>query len=521
MPPSRLGFLLLLWLASVPLPRAAADPLKVEGGWIEGGLGRHSDVRVYRGIPFAAAPLGDLRWRPPAPVVPWTGVRATREFGPNPLQAPYADTTSMSYEGPTAMGEDCLYLNVWTAAAPGERLPVMVWIHGGGFSLLAASRSAYDGEELGRRGVVVVSLEYRLGMWGFLALPELAHESPKKSTGNYGLLDLVAGIKWVRRNISAFGGDPDRITLFGESAGSEAVSALTVSPLVAGDIQGAIAESLLFTPEYAGNLEEHERADEAWVRGMGIASLADLRRLPAPELMARIAAAGAQPSWQPVVDHWILPGDLWTALAGGHHPAIPILTGCNANEAATLVAPVPAAAYVAQSRQRFGSLAERFLRLYPGPTDAEAADSQRQAFNDEVAWSHRHWAELAARKRPAYLYLFTQVPPLPPDVAPGQTPRNGASHGSEIPYVFSSLDRLHRSWSEADAYLADLMSSYWANFAVRGDPNGPGLPAWPHFGSAGGDGLQLGTRIRPIAPDDMDPEKQAFWSEASHPRPGL
>jgi len=508
-------------MVASPLPWAGADPLKVDGGLIEGVPGRHSEVRVYRGIPFAAPPLGELRWRAPAPVVPWAGVRPAREFGPSPMQAPYRDTTSTSYDGPDAMSEDCLYLNVWTAAAPGERLPVMVWIHGGGFSILAASRSAYDGEELSRRGVVVVSLEYRLGMWGFLALPELAHEGPHGSTGNYGMLDLVAGIKWVRRNIAAFGGDPDRLTLFGESAGSEAVSALTVSPLVAGDIRGAIAESLLFTPRNAGDLEEHERADAAWVKALGVESVADLRRLPAPELMARIAAAGEQPSWQPVVDHWLLPGDLWTALAAGRHPAIPILTGCNADEDATLVTPVPAADYAAKSRARFGALADRFLQLYPGATEAAAAASQRLAFNDEVAWGHRHWAGLmAARKRAAYLYLFTQAPPLPAGVAPGQTPRHGASHGSEIPFVFDSLDRLHRRWSEADLYLADLMASYWANFATRGDPNGPGLPAWPRFGSPGGDGLQLGTRIRPIAPD-LGPEKEAFWAEVARPRTDL
>ncbi len=458
---------------------ALEDTIQVTGGRIRGQV--RGGLSVFKGIPFAAPPTGDLRWKAPQPVAPWSGVLAADDYGPACPQ----DTSMYPMIGLPVppMDEDCLYLNVWAPEGEtGAPLPVMVWIYGGAF--LMGATSLYDCENLARKGVIVVSVAYRVGVLGFLAHPELSHETGHGS-GNYGLLDQIAGLKWVRDNIAAFGGDPANVTVFGESAGAISVSMLAASPLAKGLFHKAISQSGgAFTPprlaDEGGHLTPAGSVAEAWgerfVASMGATGIEEARRIPIDKIMATPGAGMDVPigtGFWPNFDGYVLPGDQYELYAAGRQNDTPILIGTNSDEGAMFTPPTDARAFADHVRGRYGERAEAVLGAYPARTDAEANLWSKHLFRDAVfAWPTWAWARLQARtgQGGVYAYYFDHRTPFSPD---------GAGHASEIALVFGNLvAAIH---GPDDAAMSELMSSYWINFAKTGDPNGPGLPAWPRF----------------------------------------
>jgi para-nitrobenzyl esterase len=492
----QIGYALAVALVAVvsPLASYGASPalhVKIDTGTLDGKTS--GSVRAFLGIPYAAPPVGELRWKPPAPAANWTGVRSATEFGSRCMQGRiYSD---MVFRDP-GISEDCLTLNVWTSAPSAEaKLPVMVWIHGGGFIAGASSEPRQDGEALARRGVVVVSMNYRLSIFGFLVLPELAAESHRKASGNYGLLDQVAALEWVHRNIAAFGGDPDNVTIFGESAGSFSVSALMASPAAKGLFHKAIGESGAAFSNSGLVFEARgvrSRKDAEFVRSsLGVRSLRELRALPAQKILdASLQEEGhGHPRFSPDIDGYFLPKTLPEIFASRKQSDVPLLAGWNHDEGTVAdVDPThqsPGARLKALAEKEFGAKANEFLRLYPGGTDAEALGSLQALDGDRfIAYATWKWleAQTSTGKQPAYRYRFDLALPHPAGAAD-----RGAYHSAEIEYVFGTLDsKAGMPWRPEDRRLSELMQSYWTNFARSADPNGPGLPPWPAYSARGG-----------------------------------
>jgi para-nitrobenzyl esterase len=467
-------------------------PVKVEQGLLTGTTGKHPDVRVFRGVPFAAAPVGDLRWKAPQPSAPWKGTREAKEFSAACWQTPYPEVARIYRSELPALSEDCLYLNIWTPAKTAqEHLPVMVWIHGGAFTRGSGSTNAYDGEILSLNGAVVVTINYRLGMFGFFAHPELTAESEHHASGNYALLDQIAALQWVKKNITAFGGDPARVTIFGESAGSWAVNVLMASPLAKGLFQRAIGESGgSFAP--MKGLAEAEKSGVALAGTMGITQDV-LKTLRGKSAEALLKASDNQPT-RAIVDGYVLPQDVYTIFAQAKQNDVQLLVGNNADEGTALVpqgASIKAEQFVAVARGRFGSLADEFLKIYPAGSDEEAVKSFFAAFRDQqFEWEMRTWARMQTKTghHPAYLYYFSRVPPGP------QSKTLGAFHAADLAYVFGNFVWPF-PWEETDKKLSDAMTSYWVNFAASGDPNGNGLAKWPVYNAGEDQLLEFGDRI--------------------------
>ena len=479
-------------------------PVQVDGGRITGTPAWAWGVRVFRGIPYAAPPVGNLRWRPPQPVLPWQGVLAADHFSPRCMQGgggPVVQVGGLWDEpGTSEMSEDCLYLNLWTpASSPDARLPVMVWFHGGGFVSGEASEAVFDGAMLAKKGVIVVTVNYRLDIFGLFAHPELTAESPHHSSGNYAFLDQLAALAWVKNNIAQFGGDPDNVTIFGQSGGSRSVAYLMASPLARGLFQRAIAQShTSFTR--MPTLAEAEAVGVKFQQTLGAPNLATLRNLSAEDLEASLEQMDPYPG-EPsgVVDGWFLPEDLHTIFAAGKQNDVPLLTG-GTNDERAAVGPLlsyprdvwlhfvraPRAAtvadYQALAQQIFGDQADKYLKLYAADSDAAIGKQLHDFGRDSVLATHWAWVEMQARtgKSKEYLYLFSQAPPIPQ--ASGVMPAVvGAVHGGDIIYAFNNLRLKDLPWTDADGKAADLTSSYWVNFAKTGDPNGPGLPQWSPY----------------------------------------
>ena len=478
--------LLGLALASSAPWAAAAGPAPVahvDAGVLSGIHDATTGLDEFKGIPYAAPPVGALRWKPPQPVAAWNGVRAAGHFGPRCMQRPlYGDMVFRS----DGMSEDCLYLNVWTPAlGKGARLPVLVYFYGG--SLLAGdgSEPRYDGASLAQRGIVTVTVNYRLDVFGLLALPQLAAESPAHATGNYSLLDMTAALRWVHANIAAFDGDPAQVAVGGESAGSMAVSALMASPLSKGLMQRAIGES----GAVLGNLKPEpfaraERRGEDFMRKVGARSLADLRAMPAADLLKALGHSDND-SFNPTVDGYFLtrsPEDIYAAGAQAH---IPLLVGSNSQEGyyANLLdkqAPTPAN-YRAAVQRQFGAHVDEALKLYPGNDEAEVKASGTALSGDQfIAFATWRWMDWQRKtgEAPVYYYYFNQPRPAKRDGSAG--PDAGAVHSGEIEYALGNLagNRVY-AWTDTDRRVSATMEGYWANFIKTGDPNGAGLPHWP------------------------------------------
>jgi para-nitrobenzyl esterase len=483
----------------------AANRVKIDTGSLEGSMNESTHVRSFLGIPYAAAPVGTLRWKEPQPAAKWRGVRKALEFGSRCMQGNvFGD---MVFRDP-GVSEDCLYLNVWTpAASAAAKLPVMVWIYGGGFVGGAASEPRQDGSELAKKGVVVVSFNYRLGVFGFLSHPELTAESGHQASGNYGLLDQVAALRWVHKNIAAFGGDPGNVTIFGESAGSFSVSALMASPLSRGLLNKAIGESGAFfsTTLEAKPLAESEKAGEKLAAALGAGSLAKLRAVPAADVLSAATKLGPF-SFVPNVDGYFLPETPAAIFAAGQQSHVPLLAGWNANEGG-YNEKVTAESYTKEVHKDYGDQAAALLKLFPASTDDEARESAAALSGDKfIALSTWRWieAQKATGQSPVYRYRFDQAPPL----EEGKTGHPVAYHSAEIEFVFGALASKKLPWREEDWKLSDLMSTYWSNFAKTGNPNGPGLPEWPAYDSA--TNYQVMHLIGPTSHAAPDPHRARY-----------
>jgi para-nitrobenzyl esterase len=464
-------------------------------------------VRAYLGVPFAAPPVGEQRWRAPRPAAAWTGVKTANQFSPSCVQAPPVAFGPWTKEflllGPVS--EDCLYLNVWTSARRDEHRPVFVYIYGGGFGSGSGDVPVYDGARLAEKGLVVLTVNYRVGPLGFLAHPELTAEA-NGASGNYGLMDQVAALEWVRDNIAAFGGDPGRVTIAGQSAGAMSVFLLTASPSAKGLFHRAIIESgpgglaalgVATASSTARPRAAAESEGTAYATTKGARSLAELRALPASAFVG-----GGPTRFGPVVDGRFLVEDPAATFRAGRQNDVPTLTGLNADEgsASPTYGKATVESFRKQVAQRYGDNASRFLALYPAESDEQARRSEIESGRAlGVAGVQRMLDERARTSRtPSFAYYFDRAIPWP------ERPEFGAFHTAEVPYVFGTLNVLQRPWTQVDYSLSETMMSYWANFAARGDPNGSGLPTWPAYRAGQPAIMELGERIGVRAPVAAD-----------------
>jgi len=501
--------LLIAGFQLAPITMAQSTTLvKTTAGKLSGVKSSDGAVISFKGIPYAMPPVNDLRWRAPKPAAPWSGVLKAGHFSRSCMQ------TSPSSMGPwteeymdqNERSEDCLYLNVWTEGIAGKR-PVLVWIHGGGFDQGSTSVALYNGEALARKGIVVVTINYRLGVFGFFAHPELTKESGTHSSGNYGLQDTLAALEWVKANIAAFGGDPTQVTIGGQSAGAIAVHALIASPLAKGLFRGAIAQSGSTIADLLHSLADAEKDGVKFQQTKGVGSLKELRAMPVYQLMAQVEGAPFQ--WFPVVDGFLLPDTVSAMIAQGNQNDVAMLTGWCADEGS--IDPTygkltpeefdrevrrPSVAGPASffGLTPAGDLADEFLKLYPASTPSKSQIDSARAENmvSTFLWA-KHRA--AHSKTPVYTYLWDHPLPGP------KRDLYRVFHSTELPYVFNSLASVKRPWEPADYTIAEKTTSYWANFVKTGNPNGDGLANWPPFDGDTPVTMELGDRfeVQPIA----------------------
>lgn len=520
--------------------------VKTVYGQIEGVPGRREGVSVFKGIPYAKPPVGELRWREPVPPDSWEGVRKADSFGP---VGPQLDTPEIKATG-LPMDEDCLYLNVWAPDKTDQPSPVYVWIYGGGFQEGTSADPNFDGENLAHRGIIVVNFNYRLGVLGFLATPELSQESEHGASGNYGLLDCVAALRWVHDNIAAFGGDPQRVTIGGQSAGAGTCDFLAMSPLATGLFQRVIAESharysrdteLRYLSTSYRNFADAEDAGAAYIKDMAARhgkeslTLAELRQIPWQEfcdskkygdLAVDTGSTSKPPLFRPVVDGWMLPHGFDYTYAHGLQNSVDYIAGNNRDESGAqpedLIpqlrererkAPwrpgkppshLTLADFRHSARRKFGDLTDEFLRLYPASTDDEAALADSQAVRDSARISTYLWGTQWTKyvSKPVRTYFWSHRSP------DGNNDRR-AFHGAEITYAFDNLELLDRQWTEEDRDVAKIVSFYWVNYIATGNPNGEGLPSWPEYDTEHPFVMDLGTAYEPEPL--ASPEKIEFW----------
>jgi para-nitrobenzyl esterase len=508
-------FYLFLLLAVQLMPVAVAqqknkekntlnpEQVRVANGILEGTTAE-SGVRIFKGVPFAAPPVDELRWKAPQAVENWTGVRPAREFGPRAMQLPLFGDMNFRSDG---MSEDCLYLNVWTPAASNqERLPVLVYFYGGGFMAGDGSEPRYDGESMASKGIVAVTVNYRLGVFGFLAHPALSKESPHNASGNYGLMDQSAALRWVQQNISAFGGDPSRVTIAGESAGSFSVSAQMASPHGKDLIAAAIGESgSMLSLQPTKELAQAEQEGVQFAKKIGAGSLEELRALPATQLLEETGKA-EMPRFWPIVDGYFFPNAPLAIFEAGEQARVPLLAGWNSEEmnfGFILKDQQPSPEnYKKAVEEMYGDRAEEVLKLYPGSTKEDVLQSATALAGDLfIAYSTWKWIDVHAKttQAPVYRYLYARPrPAMTPEMgeakaglaggvikdadasASQEPPARGAVHSAEIEYALGNLETNKVfDWQPEDYKVSEIMQGYFVNFIKKHDPNGPGLPTWP------------------------------------------
>jgi para-nitrobenzyl esterase len=511
MPISPRTFLLLFSAFFAFAPRSLAQAnltLTTDSGSVVGKESGDGKVRIFLGIPYAAPPVGPLRWKPPQPPVPWKDAKDATQFAPRCIQIDLFKGIIFRDPGPS---EDCLYLNVWTPAAKDitGKLPVLIWIHGGGFHCGGTSEPRNDGEAFARKGVMVVSMAYRLGVLGFLATHELADESPQHAAGNYGLMDQALAIHWVKNNIAAFGGDPNNLTIIGESAGSFSVSYHMASPLsrdliarAVGESGGALGLSAIITKDLATLENEDEKLLKNHVHAE---KLADLRAIPAADLIQRVAARTfGTPLFYPGIDGYFLTEPVAATFAAGKQAKVPLLAGWNKDE----LGPARAMAPKVNMQQlngiafaKFKFHAGEFLKVYHVSNDAEANQAAGDLSDDEFdAFGTWSWLEAQVTSGVPQVYRFRFDLGVPDGA---KHPSSwGAYHSDEMDYVFGTLDtRPDTTWRPEDYKLSRVMQSYWINFAKTGNPNGEGLPNWPAYGPTVWQVMHLDA-VSAAAPDD-------------------
>jgi para-nitrobenzyl esterase len=471
--------LLFLVVGTITLGAQSFEVIKLNSGTICGNYNQTSKVYAFKGIPYAKIPVGELRWKSPQPVESWQGIKECKNFSASAMQghpAPFSMWTSEFIAPESPLSEDCLYLNVWTSTkSDNNKLPVMVYIHGGAFVAGSGSVPVYDGEPMAKKGVVFVTINYRLGIFGFLAHPELSKESESHTSGNYGLLDQIASLKWVRANISAFGGNPNNITIVGQSAGAQSVNYLVSSPLAKGLFHRAIAESggnvLHTSTTRSTTLAEAEESCLKWASGIHAQTIADLRKLSVDELLK------ANYSPRPIIDGYSIPEEIGIIFSKGLQNDVPILIGWNANEGNFLGDIPNSKAFIERAQSMYGEKADKFLEYFPATNDSITEQSQLK-YSALLAFGVQsfQWMTLQNKTGKSDVYLYHFIRKVPYGI--GQSDF-GAFHSSEIPYA---LHNLHvttvRPWTDADYTLESVMSDYWVNFAKSGNPNGENLPNW-------------------------------------------
>jgi len=468
-------------------PKLIGPVVETQSGLVQGVANEHGTVMAFKGIPYAAPPVGELRWKEPQPPLPWEGIRDASEFCASCMQilryshlpnGPWTEEFMVQNE----VSEDCLFLNIWTPAKEAtDKLATLVYIHGGGFTEGSGAIDVYDGEELARKDIIVVTINYRMGALGFLAHPELTAESPDNASGNYGILDQVTALRWVRDNISAFGGDPARVTISGQSAGAMSVRALIVSPLAKGLFSGAITQS---GSGYMGSgnatrLSDAEANGLKFAEAKGASSLADLRAMTAVDILAQ-APDQRGIRFGTVVDNYCITGDYMSIFKAGEQNDTPFMTGLNEGEV-----------------RYGGEITDEFYALYPLGPDQDTLAGITIAARERSRLNAFLWMDYRSKtsKTNGYIYYFDRAIPWP------GYPQFGAFHTGEVPYVFNNLKMLDRPWTAVDTLVADRISSYWVNFVNKGDPNGEGLPLWRPFNSNDKTVMKLGeeTGMIPVA----------------------
>ena len=483
----------ILWLC-IALACGSSDlaaqlsVVQTENGAVAGY--NKDNISIFKGIPFAAPPLGDLRWKAPQPVKNWTGVLKCDRFSASPMQrkpVPFMMWTEEFITPPDNLSEDCLYLNIWTPAKSAkEKLPVFVWIYGGGFSSGSAACAVYDGEEFSKKGVVFVSFNYRVGVLGFLAHPGLSSETENKVSGNYGLLDQVAALKWIRNNIEAFGGDPQKVTIAGQSAGSMSVCALVASPLAKGLFRGAIAQSGgILNSSFMRKLPEAEKSGTAFMEKMKATDISELRRKSADELIS------AGDNFGLVSDGYVIPDDVASAFKNGQFNDVAMMAGWVTGDGSLMgTRTMTPEKYKQDAVEKWGEKAEEYLKLFPGNTGDEVTASLKESGLMQFAALPAYlWAGFSKNK--AFIYQFSHVPVMKPDF-----PDYGAFHTSEVPFALHTLHLWKRPWREVDFAVEKTMNEFWVNFVKTGDPNGKGLPEWSAYNKSSGDIMDIGDLSR-------------------------
>jgi para-nitrobenzyl esterase len=480
----RLVFLFFAIVFCSPKISAQLSVIQTENGLVSGY--KNGDINIFKGIPFAAPPVGDLRWKAPQPAKSWTGVLKCEKFSASPMQRkpePFMMWTEEFITPPENLSEDCLYLNIWTPAKTAkDKLAVFVWIYGGGFSSGSAACAVYDGEEMSKKGVIFVSINYRVGVFGFLAHPELSGESAAKVSGNWGLLDQVAALQWISKNIEAFGGDPQKVTIAGQSAGSMSVCALVASPLASGLFHGAIAESGGILNSWMNStLADAEKSGLAFMAKMKASNIAELRQKSAQEL---IDTGG---NFDVVADGYVIPADVFAAFRNGKFNDVAFMAGWVSGDGSLFGdQKLTPEKYKEQAIKNFGDNADEYMKLFPGNTDEEVAASLKELNLMQFAALPAHlWAGFS--KNHAFIYQFTHVPVDKPGF-----PNYGAFHTSEVPYALHTLHLWKRPWRDIDYAVEKTMNNYWVNFVKDGDPNGEDVPEWKKYDKSTGNIMKIG-----------------------------